>query len=300
VRLQAAVDGQAIDPWHLAALLEGLRLRMDHALRIIDRGAIFEAARHALALHQWLASPDFDQEGEVQRAERVLAAAAGTPLLAAASGFHAWIEAGGARPPLRAALVRHWTRHRLLRTPVPLTGVASLRPGVDWAWPAWAPGFLRALAEEAADAQQLLLDLERAWCAARAAVAGRRRTSRAAAAVDLLAAAPLVSAPSLAAGLGMAAKNAAALLDSFCAFGHRRRGDAPLEAAALRPRRARAAARRGGRAAAQAAGTGAGAAAQSARRGPTAAAAAAWAPADPVRTAGVRHRRLGGGDGVRR
>jgi hypothetical protein len=44
VRRQAGVDGQAIDPWHLAAVLEGLRLRMDHALRIIDRGMIFEAA----------------------------------------------------------------------------------------------------------------------------------------------------------------------------------------------------------------------------------------------------------------
>jgi hypothetical protein len=29
VRRQAAVDGHAIDPWHLAAVLEGLRLRMD-------------------------------------------------------------------------------------------------------------------------------------------------------------------------------------------------------------------------------------------------------------------------------
>jgi hypothetical protein len=37
VRRQAAVDGQSIDPWHLAAVLEGLRLRMDGALRIIDR-----------------------------------------------------------------------------------------------------------------------------------------------------------------------------------------------------------------------------------------------------------------------
>ena len=52
VRRQAAVDGQAIDPWHLAAILEGQRLRMDHALRIIDRGTIFAAARHALGLHQ--------------------------------------------------------------------------------------------------------------------------------------------------------------------------------------------------------------------------------------------------------
>ena len=73
VRRQAAVDGRGIDPWHLAAVLEGLRLRMDHALRIVDRGEIFEAARAALALHQWITAPDFDQEGAVQAAERHLA-----------------------------------------------------------------------------------------------------------------------------------------------------------------------------------------------------------------------------------
>ena len=97
VRRQAAVDGQAIDPWHLAAVLEGLRLRMEGALRIIDRGAIFAAARHALSLHQWLTEPDCDQEGEVKQAEAALAAHAGrvTPLFAAAVGFHAWIERGG-------------------------------------------------------------------------------------------------------------------------------------------------------------------------------------------------------------
>src|SRR5689334_4593805 len=70
VRCQADVDGQAVDPWHLAALLEGLRLRMEGALRIVDRGAVFAAARHALHLHQWLASPD-----EAQRAETARAAA---------------------------------------------------------------------------------------------------------------------------------------------------------------------------------------------------------------------------------
>jgi hypothetical protein len=61
--------------------------------------------------------------------------------------------------------------------------------------------------------------MERAWVTARRAVAGRRRNSRAGIAVDMLAAAPLLSAPSLAAGLGMAMKNALELLDSFCADG---------------------------------------------------------------------------------
>src|SRR5437764_1207821 len=84
-----------------------------------------------------------------------------------------------------------------------------------WHPAAWIPDFLAALADEAGNALQLLFDLERAWFAARRAVAGRRRTSRAAAAIDLLAATPLLSATSLAAGLGMAVKNAAALLEDF-------------------------------------------------------------------------------------
>jgi len=219
VRRQAAYDGQAIDPWHLAALLEGLHLRMEGALRIIDRGAIFEAARHALTLHQWLVSPDFDQEGEVRRAERALAAAGSglPPLLAGGIGLHQWLDEGGERASIRAALVRYWTRRGLLRTPIPLTGAVALRADTPWGIEAWLPLFLDALADEAEDGQQLLFELERAWLAARRQVAGRRSNSRAAVAVDVLAAAPLLSATSLAAGLGMAVKNAAALLGEFCA-----------------------------------------------------------------------------------
>ena len=160
VRRQAAVDGQLIDPWHLAAVLEGFRLRMDGALRIIDRGAILAAARHALDLHQWLVAPDFDQEGAVQRAAQVLAAAAATgatPLLAAATGLHAWLGGdgssggdgdgsshggGGARPPIRAALVRFWVTQHLLRAPVPLTGARALRPDTPWQRDVWVPAFL--------------------------------------------------------------------------------------------------------------------------------------------------------------
>jgi hypothetical protein len=66
VRQQVAVDGRLIDPWHLAAMLEGLRLRMDPYLLIIDRADILDKVRAALTLHQWIVRPDFDQEGEVQ------------------------------------------------------------------------------------------------------------------------------------------------------------------------------------------------------------------------------------------
>jgi len=215
VRRQAAADGMAIDPWHLAASLEGLRFRMDHALRLIDRASLFEAARHALDQYQWLVGPDFDQEGDVQRAEKLLAAQAGTPLLAAAAGLRQWIDAGAGRPPLRSALVRFWVRQRVLRLPLPLTGARALQADVAWQDTAWPVVFLSALADEAGDALDLLFALERAWFAARSAVAGRRRHSRAAAAIDILAATPLISATSLAAGLDMAVKNSAALLEDF-------------------------------------------------------------------------------------
>ena len=194
---------------------------MDGALRIIDRGMIFDAARTALGLHKWITALDFDQEGDVQFAEQALAdpAAAAAPLLSAAFSTHAWLQQGGVRPPIRAALVRYWTKHRLLRAPVPLTGPQALGAEVPFEREAWVPIFLDALASEAADALQLLFDMERCWFAARAAVAGRRSTSRATVAVDLLAAAPLVSATTLAIGLGMAGKNATALLDGFAEAG---------------------------------------------------------------------------------
>ena len=76
---------------------------------------------------------------------------------------------------------------------------------------------LRALATEAADGRQLLMDLERVWFAARSAVAGRRRDSHAAAAVDVLAAVPFeCSATSLAAGASASmVKSAIRLLDGL-------------------------------------------------------------------------------------
>ena len=229
-RRQAAVDGQLIDPWHLAAMLEGLRVRAEARRDRLDRGSVIDAARHAFDQYQWLVFPDFDQEGAVRQAAAHLAGFASpgeTPLLTAARGLHAWLGTGsvgdgdprGTRPPIRAALVRFWTGEKLLRMAVPLTGAAALRAESPFDWARWAPAFLEAVAAEAADGRQLLMDLERAWFGARAAVAGRRRDSHAAAAVDRLAAVPLISATSLAAALGIAVKNSIRLLDDFVGGG---------------------------------------------------------------------------------
>jgi hypothetical protein len=217
VREQAAVDGQLVDPWHLAATIEGLRLRMDPCLRIIDRADILANAKTALTLHQWIVEPDFDQAGQVQRAEAMLAMqpASLPPLVAAAQGLRAWIESGETRPAMRAALVRFWRKRRLLRLPVPLTGAAALRPEQSWEPEQWLPAFFEAIAREAADGLDLLTTLERAWFDARRSIAGRRKDSHDAAAVDVLAAAPVLSATTLARVLGIAVKTAIRILDTL-------------------------------------------------------------------------------------
>ena len=217
VRRQAAVDGQLIDPWHLAAVLEGLRLRMENELRIIDRGQVFEAARTALGLHQWLSDPDFDQEGEVQAAEQHLLAVLPGGLLAAAQGVWTWLERGGARAPLRAALIRYWQRIGLLRVPVPLTGAYALRADAPEDYADWVGDFFDAVAVEAADQLEMLRGLQRMWGEARGKVSSRRSNSRASQAVDMLAAAPLLSATTLAKALCMSVKCAGELLDRFVA-----------------------------------------------------------------------------------
>jgi hypothetical protein len=215
VRRQASVDGHGIDPWHLAAVLEGLRLRMDHALRIVDRGQIFEAARSALTLHQWIVEPDFDQEGEIQEAERHLANAAG--LVGVGEALWSWLDSGRTRPPVRGALVRFWTKNRFLRAPVPLTGPRALSAEAPHGRSDWMVAFLEALAGEATDYMEMLRSLERGWSAARARVPAQRSTSRAALALDVMAATPLISATTLARAVGMSIKYTTELLDRFVA-----------------------------------------------------------------------------------
>jgi hypothetical protein len=223
VRRQAMVDGRAIDPWHLAALIEGVRFRLGGSPALIDRGAVFAAAHHAFALYRWFSGPDEAQQAAIAEAAAHLDAVAGddhAPVLGAALGVHAWLDRGGERPPLRAALAAYWARRGLTPLPCPLlTGARALQAEAPSGREAWIGHFLDALAEEAEDGIALLSILERHWFAARRAVAGRRRDSRAAQAVDILAAAPLVSATSLGQALGMATKNAGHLLEGFVVLG---------------------------------------------------------------------------------
>jgi hypothetical protein len=255
VRRQAAVDGKIIDPWHLAALIEGVRLRVDHVPPMLERGLVFAAGQHAFGLYRWLVKPDEAQRAAISEAAAQLAGVGDrhSPLLGAALGVHAWLDRGGEREPLRAALAMYWPRRGVTALACPLlTGVAALRAEVPWTREVWIGEFLDALAAEAADGIALMAALERHWFAARRAVAGRRRDSRASAAVDILAAAPLVSATTLGQALGMAIKNATRLLEGFVVLGiasevtHRSKRRlyglkhlAPLRETAAPPRRPR-------------------------------------------------------------
>ena len=253
IRRQAAVDGLVIDPWHLAALIEGVRFRLDHAPAMIDRGALFAAAHHAFELYRWFAVPDAPRQTAIAEAAAQLEATSDrySPLLAAAIGIHTLLDKGGERPPIRAALAAYWQRRGMVVLPCPLlTGARALHADVPWARDRWIEHFLGALAEEAEDGTALLAAIERHWFAARRAVAGRRRDSRAAAAIDILAAAPLLSATTLGQAVGMATKNATRMLEGFVVLGiasevtHRSKRRlyglkhlAPLREAAAPPRR---------------------------------------------------------------
>ena len=153
----------------------------------------------------------------MQRAEALLAIqpASLPPLIAAAQGLRRWIETGETRPAMRSAMIRFWRKRQLFRLPVPLTGAAALGSEQNWELDEWLPAFLAAIEREAADGLNLLYAMERAWFAARHAVAGRRKDSHDAAAVDVLAAVPVLSATTLARILGIAVKNAIRILDEL-------------------------------------------------------------------------------------
>src|SRR5215472_9673396 len=95
VRRQAAADGRIIDPWHLAAIIEGVRFRIDRGAEIIDRGTIFAAARHAFELWRWFAHPDEAQTEAIGRAAAALKTSEQpSPLWGAALGVRTWLEGG--------------------------------------------------------------------------------------------------------------------------------------------------------------------------------------------------------------
>lgn len=219
-RVCAGVDGHFVDPWHLAAELEGLkpRIRGEDAF---ERGSIIDAARAAFTQYQWLARPTAEQTQIIGEAELYLrdeAQSAGA-LLGAARAYHRWISAGHARAPMRGALVAFWQEAGALGVPLPLVGARAFAPDVPWEHARWIPCFLTCLAEEAEGIEARIVEIERQWRLARSRCGARRRNSRAGAAVDLLAAFPVLSATRLAELLEISLKAAYVILEHFLAEG---------------------------------------------------------------------------------
>lgn len=212
----AAVDGFLIDPWQLAASLEGLRPRI-RGHDAYERGSEVNALRYAFEQYQWLARATTSQE---ERITQALAVAVGPVsrmgiLWGSALAFREWIEMGEARAPFRGALVRLWQKERVFGGLFPVTGAAAFRSGTSWDERRWLPAWLRVLEQEAAGIRDMVHTLERAWHEARAQAGNQRRNSKAALAIDIIAAHPVVSATTLAARLSVSVQAACVLLERF-------------------------------------------------------------------------------------
>lgn len=219
-RICAAADGYVIDPWHLAAELEGLRPKLQGE-DVADRGTNVDNAKIAFEQYQWLARPTSTQVERIQQSIELLRFEAATvgPILGAARAFHRWIDNGNSRSPMRGALVSFWQETLLLRVGLPLTGARAFASGTSWERSPWIPCFLDALADEAEGIHARVIGIECQWHHARAHSGARRSNSRADTAIDLIAAFPLLSATRLAGLLGVSVKSAYLLLERFLAEG---------------------------------------------------------------------------------
>ena len=73
---------------------------------MIDRGMLFAAARHAFGLYRWYSAPDAGQREAIGKAADYLENGQPGAFATDRRGLavHAWLDAGGERPPIRAAL----------------------------------------------------------------------------------------------------------------------------------------------------------------------------------------------------
>lgn len=132
--------------------------------------------------------------------------------------MRAWLVADRPRGAVRAALPAALQATGVTRALLPiLAGADTLRPGSPTDPDGWVLAFARSLEREAADGLAVLRRLEHAWRGARAAIGPRRSNSRLPAAVDLLAATPLLGPARLAALLGCSVRGAGLMMEELVA-----------------------------------------------------------------------------------
>lgn len=200
-----------------------------------ERGADLDALNHALRLYGlMLAAGDRRSERELDARtdapehRRLTKDALGTltqptpgaRLPALARAMRAWIVANRPRGAVRAALPAALQATGVTRTLLPiLAGADTLRPDSPMDPDGWTLAFARSLEREAEDGLAVLRRLEHAWRAARAAIGARRSNSRLPAAVDLLAATPLLGPARLATLLGCSVRGAGMMMEELVACG---------------------------------------------------------------------------------
>ena len=219
-RRHAEADGRRVDLFRLAAHLHGLPLRLGDTASAPERGREIAGLNYAIELRSWMAAPDPEQVRLREIAlDSLRAEERGQPVLAAAArGMLNWLAGQGSRPAIRTAVPlylrdRGITIHALAA----VTGGDALRAGPDDP-DGFTVRFLETVQREAAEGRDLLLTMEREWREARIRVdhrAGARSNSRLPAAVDLLAASPLLSISALAEALGCSVEGASRMLDSL-------------------------------------------------------------------------------------
>ena len=219
-RRHAEADGRRVDLFRLAAHLHGLPLRLGDTASAPERGREIAGLNYAIELRSWMAAPDPEQVRLREIAlDSLRAEERGQPVLAAAArGMLNWLAGLGSRPAIRTAVPlylrdRGITIHALAA----VTGGDALRAGPDDP-DGFTVRFLETVQREAAEGRDLLLTMEREWREARIRVdhrAGARSNSRLPAAVDLLAASPLLSISALAEALGCSVEGASRMLDSL-------------------------------------------------------------------------------------
>jgi hypothetical protein len=219
-RRHAEADGRRVELFRLAAHLHGLPLRLGDTASAPERGREIAGLNYAIELRSWMAAPDPEQVRLREIAlDSLRAEDRGQPVLAAAArGTLNWLAGLGSRPAIRTAVPlylrdRGITIHALAA----VTGGDALRAGPDDP-DGFTVRFLETVQREAAEGRDRLLTMEREWREARLRVdhrAGARSNSRLPAAVDLLAASPLLSISALAEALGCSVEGASRMLDSL-------------------------------------------------------------------------------------
>src|SRR3954452_1061555 len=219
-RRHAEADGRRVDLFRLAAHLHGLPLRLGDTASAPERGREIAGLNHAVALRSWMAAPDPEQARLRDIAlDSLRDRGGGQPaLVATAQGMLDWLAGRGSPPALRAALPLYLRdRGITIHVLAAVTGGDALRAGASDP-DGFTVRFLEAVRREAADGRDLLLTMEREWRAARLRIdhrAGARSNSRLPAAVDLLAASPLLSISALADALGCSVEGASRMLDAL-------------------------------------------------------------------------------------